>query len=129
MIALDSSALIALVQNEPEAQRIAERMAAAAKWLIGYPTELELHMVTAGKSNEAAARQVLHRLIGDAERISFDRVHLTAAQLAFDRFGKGRHPAALNYGDCMAYAVARVANCPLLYKGEDFARTDIRPAL
>lgn len=129
MIALDTSAVVAVLQNELDADRIADRMSAATHLLIGVPTELELHLVTASKVGEASARAATERLLADVERISFDGIHLAAARAAFDRYGKGRHQASLNYGDCTAYAVAYVAGCPLLYKGEDFARTDIRSAL
>ena len=59
--------------------------------------------------------------------VDFGANHLAAAQSAFERFGKGRHPAKLNFGDCMSYAIARVADVPLLYKGGDFLLTDILP--
>ncbi|MGA2739136.1 MAG: type II toxin-antitoxin system VapC family toxin [Bryobacteraceae bacterium] len=64
----------------------------------------------------------------EAEVISFNEEHLDSAVTAFIRFGCGRHPAALNFGDCMSYAVASVAGMPLLFTGEDFRRTDIRQA-
>ena len=63
-----------------------------------------------------------------AEVVAFHEQHLEAATTAFLRFGRGRHPAALNFGDCMSYAVASVAGMPLLFTGEDFARTDIARA-
>lgn len=129
MIALDTSAIVAVLRNEQEAWRIAERMSSVSRLLIGRPTELELHLVTTGQAGDAAARASVAAILVGVERIDFDAEHLAAAAAAFDRFGKGRHPASLNYGDCMAYAVAQVAGCPLLYKGEDFARTDIRSAL
>ena len=129
MIALDTSAIVALLCDEPEAEQIAACMEKASTLLIGRPTELELHLVSTGKVGEAAARAGIGRILRDTQRVDFGEAHLAAATAAFDRFGKGRHPASLNYGDCMAYAVARVAGCPLLYKGEDFAGTDIRSAL
>jgi ribonuclease VapC len=64
----------------------------------------------------------------EAEVVPFSEEHLDAAAAAFLRFGRGRHPAALNFGDCMSYAVASVARMPLLFTGEDFGRTDIAPA-
>ena len=64
----------------------------------------------------------------DTEVVAFNEEHLDAAATAFIRFGRGRHPAALNFGDCMSYAVASVAGMPLLFTGEDFRRTDIAPA-
>ncbi len=63
------------------------------------------------------------------EVVAFDQRIFENAREAFDRFGRGRHPAKLNFGDCMAYAVAKAHDVPLLYKGDDFARTDIRAAL
>ena len=129
MIALDTSAIVALLRHEPDAERFARRMSDAARLLIGRPTELELHLVTTNKVGDSAARASVAAILSGVERIDFDAKHLAAATAAFNRFGKGRHPASLNYGDCMAYAVAHVAGCPLLYKGEDFARTDIRSAL
>jgi ribonuclease VapC len=64
----------------------------------------------------------------EAEVVAFDREHFDTAAQAFLKFGKGRHKAALNFGDCMAYAVASVAEMPLLFTGEDFSRTDIDQA-
>ena len=64
----------------------------------------------------------------DAEVVPFNEEHLDAALAAFIRFGRGRHPAALNFGDCMSYAVASVSGMPLLFTGEDFSRTDIAQA-
>lgn len=91
---------------------------------------LEFIMVARGRADE---RIVPHAqaLVASApfRLVPFDERHLAAAADAFARFGKGLHPARLNFGDCMAYAVAKVAACPLLYKGDDFARTDIAPAL
>ncbi len=129
MIALDTSAIVAVLQNEQGAQRFTETMASAPRRLIGRPTELELHIVMRAKAGTAPVDALIAKFLRTVERVDFDEAHLVAATTAFNRFGKGRHPASLNYGDCMAYAVAQVAGCPLLYKGEDFARTDIQSAL
>jgi ribonuclease VapC len=64
----------------------------------------------------------------EVEVIPFTAEHYEVAVDAFERFGKGRHPAALNFGDCLTYAVARLSGLPLLFTGEDFARTDLRPS-
>ncbi len=64
-----------------------------------------------------------------SEIVPFEAAHARAAREAFDRFGRGRHPAALNFGDCLTYATARVAGMPLLFVGDDFARTDLEPAM
>jgi ribonuclease VapC len=129
LIALDTSALVAILAEEPEAERFKDAMARAEGLLIGVPTVLELRMLLTGRSGPERANAMIEAVLTDAVRVDFDRRHLAAAVSAFDRYGKGRHPASLNFGDCMAYAVAAVAGCPLLYKGEDFARTDIGSAL
>lgn len=128
MIVVDSSALIAILLREPDAPRMVEALSRAERVLIGWPTLLEARIVASGKAARLPAD--LDQLLFDigAEIVDFTAAHVDAATDAFLRFGKGRHPAGLNYGDCMAYAVARVAGCPLLYKGDDFARTDVRPA-
>lgn len=131
MIALDTSALIAILLEEPDGDVFAEVLKRADGLLIGMPTLLELRMVLTGRVGRARADTVVNTILADeVQRIAFGEEHLRAAVDAFDRFGKGRrHPAQLNFGDCMAYAVAKVAGCPLLYKGDDFAATDIRSAL
>lgn len=130
MIAIDSSALIAIAWGEPEADQCRAAIKTSTVHLIGTPTLLETRIVLTARLGSDLAAQTLTFLIPEGcQIVAFNDIHLTAAMAAFDRFGKGRHPASLNYGDCMAYAVARVAACPLLYKGEDFARTDIRSAL
>lgn len=131
MIALDTSTLVAIVAEEPDADIFKDAMGRADGLLIGVPTVLELRMVLAGRVGPERADAMIDAVLGDAiiRRVDFDQKHLAAAIRAFDRYGKGRHPASLNFGDCMAYAVARVAGCPLLYKGEDFVQTDIRSAL
>jgi ribonuclease VapC len=128
VIALDSSALIAILLHEPEADMLVDAIERADRLLIGAPTLLECRIVAAVKSPRLPGD--LRELIDGIrpETIDFTARHLEAATDAFERFGKGRHSAALNFGDCMAYAVARVAGCPLLYKGQDFAWTDIRSA-
>ncbi|WP_288456023.1 type II toxin-antitoxin system VapC family toxin [uncultured Sphingomonas sp.] len=128
MIAIDTSALLAILKGEADAPAIAAAIERAGQIIIGAPTCVEARMVAAGQ--RPSVRDLLDELLIDigAETIDFTARHLEAATQAFERFGKGRHPAALNFGDCMAYAVARVAECPLLYKGQDFARTDIRSA-
>ena len=86
--------------------------------------------IAAERRGGLEARDRLDRLITriEPEVAPFDAVHLGWARDAYRRFGKGRHPAALNLGDCMAYATARHAVLPLLFKGADFAQTDLEPA-
>ncbi|MBZ0228407.1 MAG: type II toxin-antitoxin system VapC family toxin [Bauldia sp.] len=128
MIAIDSSAIVAIALDEPEARAFAE-MIGSERCVIGWPTAFESHMVL----SRIPQRRGLHVLdmVLEAPRlriIAFDRRVFESARLAFDRFGKGRHRAKLNFGDCIAYAVAKLYDVPLLYKGDDFSRTDITPA-
>jgi ribonuclease VapC len=96
---------------------------------IGAPTMFETGIVAMRASGEPG-RAAVTRFLADLNVvvIPFARSHWEAAADAFMHFGKSRHPAALNYGDCMAYATARVAGRPLLFVGNDFARTDIEAA-
>ncbi len=94
------------------------------------PTKLELMMVAIGRKRESGkkiAELIFHQY--EIEIFDWTNEHANIATEAFLRFGKGRHPAALNFGDCMSYAIAKHMDAPLLYKGGDFSKTDIRPAL
>ena len=129
LIAVDSSALAAVIFREPEAERF--RRLLATRWcVIGVPTLLEAHFVASrAKQGDGQGFLDLFASQPNVEMIAFGEAHLAIARAAFDRYGKGRgHPAALNFGDCMAYAVAKLIDAPLLYKGHDFALTDIAPA-
>lgn len=129
MIVVDTSALIAILFGEPEARSFAEVIRTQDVALVAAPTLLEFVMVAGGRARSGMeADELLSRL--GLKVVGWDERHLAIARDAFRRYGKGQgHGAALNFGDCMAYAVAAAANCPLLYKGDDFARTDISPAL
>jgi ribonuclease VapC len=122
VIAVDSSALIAILRREPEAERSIDIIAAAHKCLLSSVGLLETSMVLAGRIAGSAAWARLDAFIQDA---GMTVVPHNAARDASLRFGTGRHPAALNMGDCAAYALAKQANAPLLFKGNDFSRTDI----
>lgn len=128
MIAVDTSAIIAIALAEPEAERFDHVLSTDPSIIIGVPTLLEARMVLAGRFGPTTAEKAMAMLADGWQVIHFATDHLAAATEAFDRFGKGRHAARLNYGDCMADAVAKVAGCPLLYKGDDFARTDMAAA-
>ena len=126
---LDSSAMVAIHLREPGHERLIDRIEAAEVVVVGAPTLLETVMVLTARLGQDARPMIfafLRRL--EAEVVPFNEEHLDAAATAFIRFGRGRHPAALNFGDCMSYAVASVAGMPLLFTGEDFGRTDIAPA-
>lgn len=127
---LDSSAVVSVILEEEGHARLVEAMAGAANLAIGAPTLLETGMVMIASLDlhgRALLAQFLER--NRVVTIPFDDRHWSVAAEAFIRYGKGRHPAALNYGDCMTYATARLADHPLLFTGEDFARTDLAAAL
>jgi ribonuclease VapC len=129
VIALDTSAVVAIALEEPEARNFAE-MIGSERCLVGWPTVFECHMVL----KDFPLRRGLDVLdfvlrAPRLQTVPFDRRMFEEACGAFDRFGRGRHRARLNFGDCMAYAVAAVHRAPLLFKGADFRLTDIRPAL
>jgi len=126
---LDSSAVIAVVFREEQHERLEEAMAVTASLSIGAPTLFETAMVAIRLHEEHGHELVVHFLDERGVEVTpFEERHLKVATDAFARYGKGRHPAALNYGDCMTYASARVASMPLLFVGGDFACTDIAPA-
>ncbi len=124
---VDTSALVAIAAGEPEAHRMMVAMNSATNRWIGSITVVELHMVMTriwGPASGGAVERLLAEL--HVKSIPFGSKHASVARAAFDRFGKGRHAASLNLGDCCAYAIAMVAGLPLLFKGEDFSRTDVR---
>lgn len=127
---LDSSAVVAVVLEEEGHGRLADAMADAETLAIGAPTLVEADVVMMRRF-ELLGRALVARFMEqrDVVVVPFDQNHRETAGAAFIRYGKGRHPAALNYGDCMTYATAHVAGHPLLFTGEDFARTDIPSAL
>jgi len=127
---LDSSALISVVRDEQGRDRLVEAIEGAGKIGIGTPTLTESLIVLVRRFGPSG-RSILQRFLTEngVATVPFDERHWNAAAEAFIRFGKGRHPARLNYGDCMTYATARVADAPLLFVGNDFAKTDLMPAL
>lgn len=129
MIALDSSALVAIARKEAEREAFT-RAIATNQCLVGSPTVLESHMVLLDRMG-AEGVAVLDGLLAQPHilLVDFDGQLLPIARTAFERYGKGRHPAALNFGDCMAYAVAKAHDVPLLFKGDDFRHTDLRAAV
>lgn len=127
---LDSSAVIAAIIEEAGHERLVEAIADAAEVAIGAPTLVEIDMVMLGRFGLSGRALVGHFLERNGVIVlAFDEAHRHEAAEAFIRFGKGRHPAALNYGDCMTYAMAHLANRPLLFTGDDFAKTDIPAAI
>lgn len=129
MIVVDTSALIAILLDEAEAEAFGQRMFDAKTSFVAAPTALEFYMVAEGPALRATKDP--QTVIGRPGIViqPWTERHLAIARDAFARYGKGQgHPAQLNFGDCVSYALARAENAPLLYKGGDFALTDIRAA-
>jgi ribonuclease VapC len=126
---LDSSALIAILFGEHGYLDLVDRILAADHVRIGTPTVVETSMVFASRRRSEGAREVQELLqeLG-ATIVPFGEREWHAAAAAFLRFGRRRHAASLNFGDCLAYAVAHVAHDSLLFVGNDFTLTDITPA-
>src|SRR5882757_4980924 len=126
MIAVDTSALMAIVLNEPEADACIAALEAEDRLLISAGTIAEALIVSARRN----VGEQLARLI---DGLGFEVVAVTLASArritqAYEKWGKGMHPAALNLGDCFAYAVAKEQGCRLLYIGDDFSKTDVEGA-
>lgn len=125
MIAVDTFAILAIALDEPEAETFKAALRRDGV-LIGWPTLFEIRIVLAVKGFANAA-EIVARLAAapNVTTVPFEAKHYAAAETAYERFGKGRYPAALNMGDCFAYAVAAVAGVPLLFKGADSPETDV----
>lgn len=127
---VDSSALLAVILGEPDAEGFREAIAGAAELKISTISVLEASLVLDARFGGGAVRELdLLLAAGGFQLVPFDAEQLRFARRAWRRFGRGNHPAALNMGDCASYALAKCAGEPLLFKGNDFARTDIAPAL
>ena len=127
MMAVDTSALMAIVLNEPEADACAAAFEAEDRLLISAGTVAEA-LIVAGRRN--VGEEVMQLIDG----LGFEVVSVTPASArriadAYEVWGKGVHPAALNFGDCFSYEVAKEHGCRLLYVGEDFSRTDVESVL
>jgi ribonuclease VapC len=125
---LDTSAVVAIVMKEDSCEELLRAMAGATV-AIGAATLTETAIVLSARLG-FDTRALVSRLLSEASItvVPFGESHYAAAVDAWLHYGKGKHPASLNFGDCLSYAVARLANEPLLFVGEDFARTDIAPA-
>lgn len=126
---LDSSILVALVLKEPGYESFFDKLVETKAAATGTPSIAEAGLVLTSRVGFDATG-LLARLLDDFEirSIPFGESHWRRAIEAFQKYGKGRHPAALNFGDCLTYAVASVSNQPLLYRGGDFAKTDLHLA-
>jgi len=128
-VILDSSAIVAIFLREPGWDSLLAKLDAADLLGVGCPTLAEAALVLENRMGRDV-RGALLRFLEDfgVERIDFGDAHWHVALDAFRRFGRGRHPARLNFGDCLSYATAWVAAQPLLFVGEDFPQTDIEAA-
>jgi len=124
---IDTSAIIAIAQNEPEAPLFERMIAEDSVRLISAATVLEAAMVLETRFGEDGGVELdLWLAKANVEIIPVNAEHADQARRAWRRYGKGRHPASLNYGDCFSYALAKLTNEPLLFKGSDFSQTDIQ---
>jgi ribonuclease VapC len=125
---VDTSALLAVLFHEAEAGRIALAIASDPRRLASAFTVLETAIVVEARKGEPGGRELdllLHRI--GLETVPLTASHVEVARDAWRRFGRGKHPANLNIGDCCAYALARVSGEPMLFKGDDFGKTDVSP--
>jgi ribonuclease VapC len=123
---LDTSALLAILFLEPEADRFADLIASDPRRLLSAASMQETAIVVEARKGPSAGRELdllIHRARIDV--VAFEESQLELARQAWRRFGKGNHRANLNFGDCFAYALSRSSGEPLLFKGGDFAQTDV----
>jgi ribonuclease VapC len=127
---VDTSALLAVLLEEPDGALFLARLSSTPRLLLSAANWLELGIVIDGRKGPQWLADLDAFLEG--LDIAVVPVSLSQARIALDayrRYGKGNHPASLNFGDCFAYALARDRDLPLLFKGEDFSQTDLRPAM
>jgi ribonuclease VapC len=123
---IDTSALAAIFFAEPERDPFLAAITAAGSRLVSAATVLETGIVVESRQGEAAGRELdLFVVRADLHIVAVDPEQADLARSAWRKYGKGRHPAALNFGDCFSYALAKSSSEPLLAKGTDFASTDI----
>jgi len=123
---IDASALLAILLGEPEAEDFSKRIAGDPKRLVGALSALEAAIVIHARKGPSGIRELdllLHS--ANATVVSLDSDQVQLARVAYEKYGKGHHPAALNLGDCCSYALARSSGEPLLFKGNDFSKTDV----
>ena len=127
---VDTSALCAIAFDEPESPQFQQRLSSADRKLMSAMNALEVGMVIESRLGPAGAQVLADLMIqSDIDIVAFDAAQAEVALDAWRQFGKGHHPAGLNFADCAAYALARVTNQPLLYTGDDFSLTDIVKAV
>jgi ribonuclease VapC len=123
---VDTSALLAMVFKEPGHEELVQKISEAEYLGVGTPTLAETGIVL-GARLSGGGKTILARLCQELGlvQIPFGDAHWREAVDAYERFGRGRHPARLNFGDCLSYATAKLAGLPLLYAGKDFTKTDV----
>jgi ribonuclease VapC len=127
---IDTSAIIAILLREPEAAGLAHAIETTTPRLLSAASLLEASMVIETRKGEAAGRELdLFIYRAGIEIVAIDHEQAEVARIAWRKYGKGRHPAGLNYGDCFSYALAKVSGSPLLFKGDDFNHTDIKSVM
>jgi ribonuclease VapC len=128
-VIVDTSALVALVMVESASEAVLDAVARDSRAMVAAPSLVEACMVLdgrrAGHGPSASARLALVLARFDIEVVGFEAHHWPVAWAGFLRYGKGRHPAGLNFGDCLTYAVAKLSGERLLCVGDDFAQTDL----
>ena len=127
---IDTSAMVAILCDEPEAEAFEDALDRSERSLISAVSVLEISMVVESRYGESAGNELdllIYKL--PIEVRAADSEQLNWARYAFRRYGRGRHAAGLNFGDCFSYALARSAGEPLLFKGDDFSKTDLISAL
>ena len=130
IIVADTSAFVAILLKEKDGHTFRHALLEAEKVLISTATAVELHIVVTAKLGAEGILRLNHLLTQPLfELVPMDRQQMILANQAYERFGKGRHPAKLNYGDLFSYALAKSRNLPLLFKGDDFSKTDISSCL
>ena len=126
---VDTSAVLAVLFGEPDAERYARAIAGASRCRMSVASLLEAAIVLESRSGAAGGHELdvfVERALIELAPVTAE--HAQAARRAWRRFGNGNHPAGLNFGDCFAYALAEATREPLLFKGRDFALTDIEAA-
>lgn len=123
---IDTSAIAAIFFGEPEGPTFSDRIAWSQRCYISAATLLESSIVLERRFSPAACNDLdLYLYRGGIEVVPVDEAQARLARRAYRSYGKGNHPAGLNYGDCFAYALAKTLQLPLLFKGDDFSRTDL----
>ena len=125
---IDGSALVAILLREPEARPFALAIESGSPRLLSAASLLEASILIETRKGETGGRELdLFVYRAGIEIVDIDHEQAEVARIAWRKYGKGRHRASLNYGDCFSYALAKVSGSPLLFKGDDFNQTDIKP--